>query len=384
MQPALTANKRIASVDVLRGLVMVIMALDHTRDFFTNVPFDPLDLSRTSPQLFLTRWVTHYCAPIFVFLSGCSVFLSMQNGKSKGKAAGFLVKRGLWLLFVEVAIINLAFSFDPTYSFIGLQVIWAIGCSMIFLAAIIYLRPLYIGLIGLAIIFSHNALDGIRAGSFGDGKLLWLMFHEQGGVPYGNGRFLVVLYPIVPWIGVMAAGYAFGWFFTLEQEKRRAWLLKIGWGCIAAFVAIRFTNWYGDFRLWEKQDTWWKTMLSFVNCSKYPPSLLYLLMTIGPGILLLNLFEKISNGFTKVLSVYGYVPFFYYVLHFFLIHAAAVLTSLALGIKVGTIFDPTPGWGFRLLIVYLVWILIVASLYFPCKWFMTIKKTRRDWWLSYL
>jgi uncharacterized membrane protein len=384
MQPTLTVSKRIVSVDVLRGLVMVIMALDHTRDFFSSVLFNPLDLTQTSPQLFLTRWITHFCAPIFVFLSGCSVFLSMQNGKSKSKAAGFLVKRGIWLIFVEIAIINLVFSFDPSYHFVGLQVIWAIGWSMLFLAAIIHLKPFHIGLIGLIIIFGHNALDGIRPESFGRGKLFWMILHEQRFVPYGNGRLLGVFYPIIPWIGVMAAGYAFGWFFTLEAAKRRSWFLKIGLGCIAAFIIIRFTNLYGDASLWKEQGTWWKTALSFINCTKYPPSLLYLLMTIGPGILLLNLFEKVSNGFTKILSVYGYVPFFYYILHFFLIHLAAVFTSKAMDIEVGTIFNPTPGWGFRLLIVYLVWILIVVSLYFPCKWFMGIKKTRKDWWLSYL
>jgi uncharacterized membrane protein len=383
MQPTLTASKRIASVDVLRGLVMVIMALDHTRDFFSNIP-DPLNLDRASPYLFLTRWITHFCAPIFVFLSGCSVFLSMQNGKSKRKAAGFLVKRGIWLLFVEVVVINFALVFDPGYHFIGLQVIWAIGISMIFLAAIIYLKPLHIGLIGLAIIFGHNALDTIQPKAFGGVHFLWNLLHQQGGISYSKGYILFVVYPIIPWIGVMAAGYAFGWFFTLEAAKRRAWLLKIGWGCIALFVVIRFTNWYGDASLWTEQGTWWKTALSFINCTKYPPSLLYLLMTIGPGILLLNFFEKVSSGLTKVLSVYGYVPFFYYILHFFLIHVAAVITSVAMNIEVGTIFNPTPGWGFRLLIVYLVWILIVASLYYPCKWFMGVKKKKKDWWLSYL
>jgi len=316
-----------------------------------------------------------FCIP---FRLQCFPFLT------KKQASGFLIKRGLWLIFVEIAIINFAFSFDPSYHFIGLQVIWAIGCSMIFLAALIYLKPLHVGIIGLFIIFSHNILDGIQAGSFGKAKILWMILHEQNFIPYGEGRFFGVLYPIIPWIGVMATGYAFGWFFTIEKEKRTKWFLKIGWSCITLFILIRFSNIYGESRPWKLQDTWWKTILSFIDCRKYPPSLLYLLMTIGPSIILLNVFEQYKNKFTTILTVYGNVPFFYYVLHFFLIHLAAVLTSVIMGIKVGTIFNPTPGWGFGLPIVYAVWLCIVAVLYLPCKWFMGVKQRRKDWWLSYL
>ncbi|MBC7587227.1 MAG: DUF1624 domain-containing protein, partial [Chitinophagaceae bacterium] len=185
MQPTLTQNKRIASIDVLRGLVMIIMALDHTRDFFTNVTYDPLDLTKTSVPLFLTRFVTHYCAPIFVFLSGCSVFFTLQKGKTQNEASGFLLKRGIWLIFVELVIINFAFSFDIAYHFVDVQVIWAIGWSMIFLAAIIFLKPLHVGLIGLIIIIGHNALDGIHANNLGNGKIFWMIFHEQGFVSFG-------------------------------------------------------------------------------------------------------------------------------------------------------------------------------------------------------
>ena len=384
MQSTLTASKRIISIDVLRGLVMIIMALDHTRDFFTNVTYDPLDLTQTSPQLFLTRWITHYCAPIFVFLAGCSVFLSIRKGKTKNEAARFLLTRGLWLIIVELVIVNFAFSFDIGYHFLGVQVIWAIGWSMIFLAALIYIKPLYAGIIGLLIVFSHNLLDGIRAESFGNAKLLWMFLHEQGFISYAKDRGLGVLYPIIPWIGVMASGYAFGWFFTIEQERRRNYFLKIGWSCITLFIIVRYSNIYGDLRQWQHQDTWWKSVLSFINCQKYPPSLLYLLMTIGPGILLLNLFEKYSNRITQVFSVYGSVPFFYYILHFFIIHLSAVIVAKIIGVNGGNLFNPDPAWGFGLPIVYLIWLLVVASLYYACKWFMGIKKRRNDWWLSYL
>lgn len=384
MQPTLANTKRINSIDVLRGLVMIVMALDHTRDFFTNAQFDPLDLTQTTPQLFLTRWITHYCAPIFVFLAGCSVFLYVQKGKTKKQAATFLLTRGIWLIFVELVIINFAFSFDFTYSFIGLQVIWAIGWSMIFLSALVYLKPIYAVVIGLLIVFLHNTLDNIHATSFGNAKFVWMFLHEQGFLEYSSKRFVGVLYPIIPWIGVIAVGYGFGWFFTIEKERRNRYFSIIGWCCIALFVVLRYSNLYGDLHIWQHQSIWWKDILAFIDCQKYPPSLLYLLMTIGPAILLLKAFEKYSNRLTSIFSVYGSVPFFYYILHFFIIHLAAVAVSALLGISGGQLFNPNPNWGFGLPIVYLVWLLVVASLYYPCKWFMQVKRRRNDWWLSYL
>ncbi len=385
MQPTTLTKQRILSIDVLRGLIMIIMALDHTRDFFSNVYFDPLDLTKTSPQLFLTRWITHFCAPVFVFLAGTSAFLSFSSGKTKKEASLFLLTRGLWLIFAEIAIINLAWSFDPTYTFVGVQVIWAIGWSMVFLAGFIFLKPIYVGIIGLIMIFGHNALDGIKAESFGSYKILWMFLHEQNFINYANNtRFFGVMYPIIPWVGVMAAGFAFGTVFKMEAEKRKKWLLITAFSCIALFIIIRYTNMYGDMKTWQPQNSWWKNVLAFINCSKYPPSLLYLLMTLGPSMLFLLLFEKWNNGLTRIFAVYGRVPFFYYVLHVVLIHGGAVLLSLVLGITPSTFFEPNAQWGYSLRYVYLAWIIFVVLLYWPCKWFMHVKARRKDWWLSYL
>jgi uncharacterized membrane protein len=374
-------TNRILSIDVLRGLIMVIMALDHVRDFYSNVQFNPLDLTQTSPQLFLTRWITHFCAPIFVFLSGTSAFLSLAKGKTKKQQSLFLLSRGLWLIFIELAVINLLWSFDITYSFLGVQVIWAIGWSMIFLAALIFLPTIYIAVIGLIIVFGHNAFDNFHVQ--GSGKLFWMILHEQGPYPISKNWGFFVMYPIVPWIGVMALGYSFGTLFKLEVAQRTKWLLSIGTACIVLFITIRYTNMYGDKNLWVAQDSWWKTILSFIDCTKYPPSLLYLLMTLGPAMFLLVLFEKMSNPATRFVAVYGRVPFFYYLLHLIIIHGSAVIIAAMLG---KTVVDPlqTQTWGFGLVGVYTAWVIIIAALYLPCKWFMQVKARRKDWWLSYL
>lgn len=385
MQSTTLQKQRILSIDVLRGIIMIIMALDHTRDFFSNVYFDPLDLTKTSPQLFLTRWITHFCAPVFVFLAGTSAFLSFSSGKTKKEASLFLLTRGLWLIFAEIAIINLAWSFDPTYTFVGVQVIWAIGWSMIFLAGFIFLKPIYVGIIGLVMIFGHNALDGIKSESFGSYKIVWMFLHEQNFIKYANDtRFFGVMYPIIPWVGVMATGFAFGTVFKMDAAKRKKWLLITACSCIALFIIIRYSNMYGDMKTWQPQNSWWKNILAFINCSKYPPSLLYLLMTLGPAMFCLILFEKWNNSLTRIFAVYGRVPFFYYVLHVVLIHGGAVLLSAVLGIKSSTFFEPSAQWGWSLRYVYLAWFIFVVLLYWPCKWFMHVKARRKDWWLSYL
>jgi uncharacterized membrane protein len=384
MQPTTAPTSRINSIDILRGLIMIIMALDHVRDFYSNVQFDPLDLTQTYIPLFFTRWITHYCAPIFVFLSGTSAFLSFSKGKTKKRAAFFLLTRGLWLIFIELAVVDFLWSFDITYQMQAVQVIWAIGWSMVVLAGLVFLKPVYIATIGLAMIFGHNLLDGIHAESFGSFKWLWLILHEQGFYPYGNGRGLFVMYPLIPWVGVMATGFAFGFVFKKDAAYRKSFLLKVGFSAIALFISIRFINVYGNIKVWQEQDVWYKTILSFIDCTKYPPSLLYLLMTLGPGILLLAFFEKYNNRLTTIISVYGKVPFFYYIMHLIFIHGSSVLTAYLMGINQGTFFNPNTAWGFGLPIVYLAWICIVTALYFPCNWFMKVKQRRKDWWLSYL
>jgi uncharacterized membrane protein len=378
---------RIQSIDILRGIVMIIMALDHTRDFFsTQQGFDPTDLRRASTALFLTRFITHYCAACFVFLAGTSAFLSLSRGKTKGQAARFLITRGLWLILLELTLVNWGFflnttggpSFNFDYSFVFVQVIWVTGIGMIIMAGLIYLPVPAITAIGLLLIFTHNLFDGIDPkglGSFGD---LWQFLHVQGIVGYANNtRHVFVLYPLIPWIGVMAAGYGFGTLFKMEAAKRKQTMRIIGVSAIALFVVIRAFNLYGDPNPWVDQHCWYRSLLSFINARKYPPSLDYLLITIGPGVLFLSYIEGISNRLTNIFLVFGRVPLFYYLLHLYLLQLLTFIT-----------FRATQGmnikFGFGLPVVYAFWFLVVFILYFPCRWYMNYKARHTQWWLSYL
>ncbi len=371
---------------------MVIMALDHVRDFFHwgAFHFDPLDLSQTSAAIFLTRWITHFCAPVFVFLAGTSAWLT---GVRKGKKilSKFLLTRGIWLLIVEIVVINFAFSFDPRYHVIGLQTIWALGISMIFLSFLIYLPKRLLLLIAIIIICCHNLLDNTHVAGNGLDALGWSLLHDSKFFAY-HPTSIFVLYPVLAWIGVMAAGYCFGELYTkLDAEKRKKILSILGLSCIAIFIIIRSTNAYGDANHWEKQKTAAFTILSFINTTKYPPSLLYVLMTIGPAILLLGYIERPLNGFAIVISTYGKVPMFYYILHFYLIHLSAVIAGILTGhpfgemLPVGPVGPTIKNYGFKLWTVYLVWLSIVVILYPLCKRYASYKFNHpKKWWLSYL
>lgn len=380
---------RIYSIDILRGIIMIIMALDHVRDYYTNVPYDALDLTKTSPILFFTRWITHFCAPTFVFLSGVSVWLSSRKRTTK-ETAIFLLKRGLWLIILELTVIDFGWMLDPGFHFIMLQVIWAIGWSMIFLAALIALRlrPVYIGLIGLVVVFGHNLLDHVDAKSLGNYKILWDLLHQQDFVQEGKRELILVLYPLVPWIGVMAAGYWFGTLFNLPAEQRKPLFIKIGVACLLLFVLLRGFNIYGDPFPRQPQPVWWKTALEFIKCQKYPPSLLYLLMTLGISIIALALFEGVNNKVSRFFTVYGKVPFFYYLLHIYIIHVSQVIVAFSLGFTsqdLQNAFQGNPGrWGFDLWVIYAIWAAVVLLLYYPCRWFMKVKHVRTNWWLSYI
>ncbi|MES2830328.1 MAG: heparan-alpha-glucosaminide N-acetyltransferase domain-containing protein [Bacteroidota bacterium] len=385
-----TDVSRIKSIDILRGIIMVIMALDHVRDFYTNVPFDPLDLSKTSPILFFTRWITHFCAPVFIFLSGVSAFLSLGKKSTKAQAALFLLKRGLWLLLLEFTLIGFGWLVDIEFHMLFAQVIWAIGCSMLFLSLLLFLnlKPAIIGAIGLILMFGHNALDGIKSASMGDYKLAWLIVHEQGFYQFNEYLSVFILYPLIPWIGVMAAGYYFGTLYKLDLQKRRNLFFIIGLSSIILFIILRGLNSYGDPFPWEQQDAWWKNVLAFVRCQKYPPSLLYLLMTLGIAIIALAGLEHVDNKLTRIFTVYGRVPFFYYICHIYLIHFSQIVVALSLGFTIQDLENAFQGnigdWGFDLWAVYLIWLSVVAILYFPSRWFMKVKQRRKDWWLSYI
>jgi uncharacterized membrane protein len=385
-----SARLRLDSVDLLRGLVIVIMALDHARDFFTAVRFEATDLTQTTAALFLTRWITHFCAPVFVFLAGTSAFLYQARGRSRGEVSRFLLTRGLWLVLLEWTLVRWAwmFNFNYTTEVLFVQVIWVIGVSMIVLAGLIHLPLGAVAAIGIGMIAGHNLLDGVSPESLGRWAPLWILLHAQAPIPLRGDQVLFVIYPLVPWIGVMAAGYAFGSLLLWPADERRRLLLRLGCGLTLGFLVLRAANVYGDPAPWSPQASAGRTVLSFLNTTKYPPSLLFLLMTLGPAIALLPLLERLRGPLARAVRVDGRVPLFFYVLHLALIHA------LAIGVAALAGFDPRrfrhvwmflpPDWGYGLPVVYLVWAAVVLALYPACRWFAGVKARRREAWLSYL
>ena len=389
-------SMRISSIDFLRGIVMIIMALDHVRDYFHTGAFlyDPLDLEKTNTALFFTRWITHFCAPVFVFLAGTSAFLVGQR-KTKKELSLFLFKRGLWLILLELTLINFEWNFDITFTNIYFIVIWALGISMIVLAGLIYLPYKLILLIGVVLVAGHNLLDNIHVTGNNLPAFGWALLHDQNFFTW-NGKNILVGYPVLPWIGVMALGYCIGILYTaaFSPEKRKKMLLSIGGSAIGLFIIIRLINVYGDPSPWTHQQSTFHTFLSFIKTTKYPPSLLYILMTLGPAILFLAFTENIKNSMSRVISVYGRVPMFYYVLHIFLIHlftmvAAELFTNYSWKdwlLKQPLWFaEDLKGYGFSLGIVYLVWLAIVIGVYPLCKWYDKYKTNHKEkWWLSYM
>ena len=383
-------RERLDSIDLLRGLVMVVMALDHVRDFFSESRFDPLDLSKTTIPLALTRLITHFCAPVFVFLAGTGAYLSLTRGKSRSVISRFLLTRGLWLVLLELTVVRLGWEFNFDYSFAFVQVIWAIGWSMIALSALVYLPSRSVGAIGVAMILTHNLSDGVGSGTLGVFGWPWQVLHAGGPIAYAQGHVLLVVYPLVPWVGVMAAGFAFGEVFTLDPAKRRRTLLSLGGGLMLLFIILRGLNLYGDPIPWSVQGSAAMSAVSFLSCLKYPPSLLYLAMTLGPAICSLVLLEKWKGKSAGFFLVFGRVPMFYYILHIFLIHLLAIATAALLGLDIGFLFSapffatPPAGWGFGLPAVYAFWAATVLGLYPACRWFAGVKQRRKDPWLSYL
>jgi uncharacterized membrane protein len=376
-------------VDLLRGLVMVVMALDHTRSYFTHDTFDPTDLDRTTPALFLTRWVTHFCAPVFVFLAGAGAYLHGSRMKSRAALAGFLLTRGLWLMVLELTVVRLVWFGNLSYDLSVLQVIWAIGASMVVLAGLVFLPTSAVAVVGIALIAFHNLLDGVRPDEFGSLGPLWMVLRSTGFMELWPGVRVVAAYPLLPWLGVLASGYAFGALLRLPPRDRRIQLAGLGLALTLLFVGMRAFNRYGDPRPWSFRAGELTTVLSFVNCNKYPPSLSFLLMTLGPAIAALALLDRPAGSVGRFFIVFGRVPLFYYVLHFALIHALAVAASLVWYGQTAWLFrdlppQPPEGYGYGLPVVYLVWMFVVAVLYGPCRWFAAVKERRRDWWLSYL
>lgn len=387
--------KRIESIDLLRGIVMVLMALDHTRDFFHkgSMVADATNLATTTPALFFTRILTHYCAPVFVMLTGTSAYLSGRR-KTKKELFNFLFSRGLWLILLEFTLNNFVWWFDISFSVINIQVIWAIGFSMVILSFLIFLPLRWLLTIGIVIVAGHNLLDQITMDGTGAGSIAWYLFHQMKEVHFDN-RVVFFQYPVLPWIGVMLLGYCLGFLFSdqTDQARRKKWLLALGLSGVLAFILIRGINIYGDSSPWRTQKNGLFTFMSFINVSKYPPSLLYVLMTLSPALLILYATETVKSKLTAFFIVFGQVPLFYYFLHTLVIHLLAILMLIFAGddwslmIVTATSITSTKwfDYGYALPIVYMIWIFVIAVLYPLCRMYQQYKFAHREkWWLSYL
>ena len=384
---------RIQSIDLLKGLVMVIMALDHVRDYFhySAFFFDATDPEQTTWPIFITRFITHFCAPAFSLLAGTSVFM-IGKRKLPAELSSFLFKRGLWLVFVEIIIINFGWKFDINFTHIGLQTIWSLGISMIVLAGLIYLPKKIILAISIVIIFGHDLLDNIHF----EGSYLWSILHEYKQFEFIEGHKVLFAYSLLPWIAVMSLGYCFGSLYdsSFEVKKRKRILNNLGIGSLVLFLILIAINKYGNPVQWTNYGITSKTLMSIFDINKYPPSLLYLLITLGGTFLFLANAEKLKGKVVDFFCVFGRVPFFYYILHIYLIHLIAVFAAEFTGFgwqvmvsmpTFATRVEALKGYGFNLITVYVVWIIVILLLYPLCKKFDNYKQSHKEkWWLSYL
>jgi uncharacterized membrane protein len=383
-----TKRVRIEAIDVVRGVIMILMALDHVRDFFGNSRLNPTDPATTTIPLFFTRWITHFCAPVFFLLTGTGAYLSRRK-KTKRELSRFLVTRGLWLIFLELVVVRcLGWQFNFDYHLTILNVLWALGWAMIVLSALVYLPAWMVGTFGVVMIATHNLLDSVDSAN-----PLWTILHSPNFLVNKPGRIVLLAYALIPWVGVTAAGYSLGQVFRWESAHRKKFLLRLGIGLTSAFIVLRGINFYGDPLPWSTQKSAVFTVLSFLNTNKYPPSLLYLLMTLGPAMLFLWAVDAGTPHWLRPALIIGKVPMFYYLLHIPLIHLIAVAVCYARYGEVHWMFEspglgqfpitPPPGWGYSLPIVYLIWVVVVLSLYPLCRWFAGLKQRRSDAWLSY-
>jgi uncharacterized membrane protein len=387
-------TRRIESIDLLRGLVMILMALDHTREYFGATAISPTDLTRATAALFMTRWITHICAPTFFFLTGTSAGLTLGR-RTIPQLSRLLVTRGVWLIVLELTIVRcFGYQFNVDYRLTMLVVLWALGWAMIVLGLLVRLPVAAITAGGAALVALHNLLDPIRAASLGALAPLWTILHAPGIVVATPAYTVFAAYPLVPWIGVTAVGFGLGRLYGQPDDRRRGALLRLSIALIVGFMVLRWVNLYGDPSPWTAQRSPLFSVLSFLNTTKYPPSLLFLLMTLGPALLILWMADARAPSLFKPAVVVGKVPLFYFALHLSLIHLLAVAVCYA---RYGTahwMFEsprldqypitPPPGWGYSLPIVYLVWAIVVVVLYPLCRWYARVKERRDIWWLSYL
>ncbi len=395
--PLSVRSYRIPEIDLARGAVIVIMALDHVRDFFMAGSLqDPMNDPHTGPLLFATRWITHFCAPVFVLLAGTSAGLMAQR-RAPRELGSFLLTRGLWLIAIEWFVISTAWSFAPLglaqlqgKVLVALQVIWAIGASMVVLAGAQFLGARACLVIGAAIVLGHNLLDGVWPVSHrGDVMPLWVALHAQMRTTVGP-YVVIFAYPLLPWIGVMLLGFGVAGAFARPPAERKLWLRRAGIALTLAFIGLRALDVYGDPRGWSVHPgDPAATVMAFLNTTKYPPSLQFLLMTLGPAAWLTSYAEHLRGWVRDTLEMFGRVPFAFYVAHLYLIHALSLLLAVIQGVPVGQLmtahaFYPKDIYGLPLGGVYAVWVLVIALLYPLCRWMAAVKARRRDWWLSYL
>ncbi len=389
----INAKPRVESIDLLKGLIMVIMALDHTRDFFhfSAFFFDATNPTQTTLPIFFTRFITHFCAPAFSLLAGISVYM-ISKRKKPFELSVFLLTRGLWLVFVEIIIINFGWKFDIYFKQTSFATIWSLGISMIVLSALIHLPKKLILVFSTVIIFGHNLLDNIHF----EGNILWSILHEVQLFEFATGHVVVFVYPLLPWVAIMSLGYIIGSLYesNLKLINRKIILNGLGYGCLLLFFILVAINNYGDPVKWTNYGLTIKTAMSIFNVSKYPPSLLYLLITLGFTFLFLANSENLKGKVVNFFCVFGRVPFFYYIIHIYLIHIIAVFAAeftgygwrlMVLMPKFVTRLDALKGYGFNLITVYGIWILVVLLLYPICKKFDIYKQNHKEkWWLSYL
>lgn len=387
-------SRRLESIDVLRGAVMVLMALDHVRDYFGDASVNPTAMATTTAPLFLTRWITHFCAPTFFLLTGVGAYLSTRRRGKQGLAR-HLVGRGVWMILLDIVILRcLGWQFNFDFRVTLLIVLWALGWSMIVLALLVRWSPAVAGIVGSTLIVAHNLFDGVNPASLGALRPLWMILHQPGLLIADGQHFVLVAYPLVPWVGVTAVGYALGTVFDRDPAWRRAFLTRAGAALVVAFLVLRGINIYGDPARWSVQKSGLFTVLSFLNTTKYPPSLLFLFMTLGPALLFLRAADRGVPRWLRPTIALGRVPLFYFVAHVVLIH---LLALVACWFRYGTIhwvfessrpdqypFAQPPGWPLPLPAIYLTWAVVVVSLWPLCRWYASLRERRRDWWLSYL
>jgi len=380
---------RIESIDVVRGVIMFIMALDHTRDFFGNSGLNPTDPATTTIPLFFTRWITHFCAPVFFLLTGTGAYLAGRQ-KSKRELSWFLLTRGLWLIFLELVVVRcLGWQFNFDYHLMLTNVLWALGWAMITLSALVYLPAWAVTAFGVVMIATHNLLDSVESSN-----PLWTILHSLNFLVNTPRHIVFVSYVLIPWVGVTAAGYGLGQIYSWPSERRRTFLVRLAIGLSVAFIILRTINRYGDPQPWSAQRSTVFSVLSFLNTTKYPPSLLFLLMTLGPATFFLWVVDAGTPRWLRPALTVGKVPMFYYLLHVPLIHLIAVAVCYGRYGQVHWMFEspsprdfpitPPPGWGYSLPVVYLVWAIVVLTLYPLCRWFAGVRQRRNDAWLSYL